>query len=115
MVFLFSGYHIQNCRSSEKIGRKEIILRFFFFPRDLTRKRKPWGKKSLLNPDRVWIFLGYGILYQIWLTVFFFPDKNPEEKKKRKIVRHGGRKEDICDNQKKKTIPLCYKRNLLKN
>ena len=38
---------------------------------------------------------------------FFFPDKNPEGKKNRKIVGQGGRKEDICDNQKKKTIPLC--------
>ena len=45
-------------------------------------------------------------LDQIWWTVFFFPDKNPEGKKKtRKIVRQGGRKEDICDNRKK-TIPL---------
>ena len=25
MVFFLSCYHIQNCRSSEKIGRKEII------------------------------------------------------------------------------------------
>ena len=28
--FFLSGNHIQNCRSTEKIGRKEIILRFFF-------------------------------------------------------------------------------------
>ena len=35
VVFYFPSYHIQKCRSSQKIGRKEIISRFFFFPRDL--------------------------------------------------------------------------------
>ena len=46
MVFLFFGYHIQNCRSSQKIGRKEIILRFFFFSLGIWHEKKNGGVKS---------------------------------------------------------------------
>ena len=41
--FFFPCYHIQKCRSSKKIGRKEEIKRFFFFRR-VFGKKKPRGK-----------------------------------------------------------------------
>ena len=106
MDFLFFGYHIQHCWPSEKIGRKEIILRFFF-PRDLARKKKPWGEKVVIESRPGVDFSKFWALDQIWLTVFFFfRTKIPREKKNRKIVRQVGRKEDICDNQKKKPYPF---------
>ena len=37
---------------------------------------------------------------------FFFGQKSRGKKKNREIVRQGGRKEDICDNRKKKPYPF---------
>ena len=39
MPFCFPCYQIQNYRSSMTIGRKVIILQFFFFQRDLAGKK----------------------------------------------------------------------------
>ena len=69
--FLFYGYHMQNCRSSEKTGRKEIILRFFS-PRDLAKKKESRGVKSRdLIPSGCVFFQPLGLRDRIWLTVFF--------------------------------------------
>ena len=81
MVFLFFGNHIQNCRSSEKIGRKEIILRFFF-PSGIGMKKKNRGVKNRdLIPTGCGFFQVLGFRTNL-VDGFFFPDKNPEGKKK---------------------------------
>ena len=82
MVFLFFGYHIQNCRSSEKIGRKEIILRFFFLPQGLARKNKTVSEKSLeFIPIRRCVFSPILEMRSNLVRGIFFC-KNPEGKKK---------------------------------
>ena len=92
MVFYFPCYHIQKCRSSKKVGRKDIILRFFFFPRDPV-----WKKKNRMG-NRLFFFLCF-ITYICHLsnswtgfttkpnskklaTVFFFPNPKSQRKKK---------------------------------
>ena len=81
MVFLFFGNHIQNCRSSEKIGRKEIILRFFFSLGNWHEKKNRGVKNRDLIPTGCGFFQVLGFRTNL-VDGFFFPDKNPEGKKK---------------------------------
>ena len=81
MFFLFLGYHIQNCRSSEKIDRKEIILRFFFPSRFGTKKKKPGGKRSSFDPDGCVFFQVLGFRSNL-VDGFFFRTKIPRGKEK---------------------------------
>ena len=84
--FFISRLSIQNCRSSEKTGRKEIILRFFS-PRDLAKKKESRGVKSRdLIPSGCVFFQPLGLRDRIWLTIFF-SNQNPEGIKTRKIDR----------------------------
>ena len=82
VVFLFPGNHIPKYRWSKKIGRKEVILRFFFFPRDLGWKKKPWQKKVIIEPQKVCIFSNFGLDTKFGWRFFFFTPPDPEGKKK---------------------------------
>ena len=79
---------------------KEMILRFFF-PRALAQKKNRWVKSRDLILTGCGFFQVLGFRSNL-VDGFFFRTKIPREKKTRKIVRQGGRKEDICDNRKKK-------------
>ena len=113
MVFLFPGNHIPKCRWSKKIGRKEVILRFFFFPRDLGWKKKPWQKKVIIEPQKVCIFSNFGLDTKFGWRFFFSPLQIPKEKKNRKIGHQGGREEIVCDYREKiKPYPHVRKNRL---
>ena len=101
--FLIFGYHIQNCRSSEKVVRKEITLRFFF-PLDLARKKNRGIKSRDFIPTVCGFFQVLGFISNL-VDGFFFPDKNPEGKK---TVKSSARKEGRGTHviTKKKHTPL---------
>ena len=101
MVFLFFGYHIQNCRSSEKIGRKEMILRFFFPSGFGTKKKNRWEKSRGL------ILTGRGFFQVVgfrsnFVNGFFFGRKSRGKKKQVKSsVRKEGRRTYVITKKKK--------------
>ena len=105
MVFLFLCDHIPKCRWSKRIGRKEVILRFIFFPRDLGWKKKTWQKKGHYQTQIVCIFSNFGSDTKFRWRFFFSPPRS-RRKKNRKIGFQWGREEIVSDTQEKKTTPL---------
>ena len=104
--FFLSGNHIQNCRSTEKIGRKEIILRFFFSLGIWHEKKNREVNIRDFFPNRFGFFPTLGLRRSL-VDGFFFCQKPREKKKNRKIIRQRGRKEVICDYRKiKKPTPF---------
>ena len=55
MPFCFPCYHIQNCRSSKNIGRKGIILQFFF-SNGIWPEKKMYRDKASINPKKLSFF-----------------------------------------------------------
>ena len=62
-VFYFPCYHIQKCRSSKKVGRKDIILRFFFPSGSCLEKKTAWE-----------IDCFFSMLFHIYLSYIQFLD-----------------------------------------
>ena len=111
MVLFFPCYHIQKCRSSKKVGRKDIILRFFFSLGILFGKKKTaWEIDCfffyfLSHISVIYLIPGLALrpnqILKNSLRFFFFQTPKPEGKKNRKIGFQKGRQEIICDNMEK--------------
>ena len=61
--FFFFGNHIRKCRSTKKIGRQEVFVRFFFFPRVL-EKKKPHGKFVFFSINQCLLFSNRRVQYK---------------------------------------------------
>ena len=81
MVFIFPCYHIQNCRSSKKIGRKDKFERFFF-SLGIQPEKKNRDEKIAIFFSNQFLFLPFLGLELNFGLRFFFPAPNPEGKKK---------------------------------